>query len=172
MSSTPSVCFFVEQPISPLSSRCGLPFKNQVMTSQENLQIRRYHLFWQILQIRQEKTPNQAKKLFRRQQLLVEHLQVLLRLFYQIKMKTVQVISLGKLGSLHPELKSKVTILNVLLGNVKTVYINLFSKNFWAAATEVIFSRDDTYHAISNVTMVTQFVETLGSCRVFSISLF
>lgn len=50
--------------------------------------------------------------------------------------------------------------------------VNLFSKFLWAAASEVIFSTDDTFPAISNVAMVTQFVETPGSCRVFSVSLF
>ena len=32
------------------------------MTSQGNLQIRRYRLFWQILQSRQEETPNYGGK--------------------------------------------------------------------------------------------------------------
>ena len=81
---------------------------------------------------------------------------------FQQVLEAVASISLGKLGNLHPKLKSKsVTILNVQLGNGKTLYINLFSKNLWAAASEVIFSTDDIFHAISNLALVTQFVETL-----------
>ena len=64
---------------------------NKLMTSQGNLKIRQYCLFWQIIKIRWIKMPNYEKKntLSKTAAPDIQHPHSLLRLFYQIKMKGV-----------------------------------------------------------------------------------
>ena len=55
---TPCFVFFWNSPFFHFLPDLAHHLTSSVMTSHRNLQIRLYHLFWQILQIRQETTPN------------------------------------------------------------------------------------------------------------------